>query len=112
MAQSQTLKQLKSGKIRTVKGPLGGKTMYVGSLVGQNEIVLTGPKRMTRNQRMGHRFDMMNRGYIGPDPMVEARYRLAMRYHQVGNNVVNVPCQHPDGSYFYEYVEGSVRDRY
>lgn len=101
--------QTKTGKIRTVKGPLGGKTMYVGNLVGRNEIVLTGPKRETRQQkwdRMASQPYMISRG-----PYIEARYRLARRILQQGGTVVTVPCMHPDGSYFYEFVEGSTYER-
>lgn len=91
-------------KIRTVKGPLGGKS-YTTTLAGQNTIVLIGNKRLTRRQRFEH---MSNQNFYGYGmPKVKATYQMAMRLYQQGNQVMHVPCMHPDGSYFYEYVEGS-----
>jgi hypothetical protein len=43
-------------------------------------------------------------------PQVEAHYRQAIRPHTSGYQVVNMPCMHPDGSIFYEYVEGTKKE--
>lgn len=94
-------------KIRTVKGPLGGRS-YTTTLAGQNTIVLVGAKRMTRKKKWEYMRDNANFGiYAGGVPRVRATYQIAMRHVNVGNGAVYTPCMHPDGSFFYEYVEGS-----
>lgn len=102
-------------RIRLVGGPFGGKVIDAGSLYGRNEIVYRGPQRMTRKDRYDHMRDNYRFG-VGPDyyrhimPQTEARYRLAMRVHSNGTQMITAPCQHPDGSLFYEYEEGSKRE--
>lgn len=114
-------------KVRLVGGPFGGQVKEMGpmSQYGRSELVMRGPKKMTRKQKYEH---MMNsRGpwqavghttegspvsisRYGPEPFVEARYRIAMRVHTNGDHLMNMPCQHPDGSLFYEYVDKSKRE--
>ena len=120
---------MNSTKIRLVGGPFGGKVMehpYPGS----REIILRDKKRMTRKQQWewirDHQSDMVFLSKY-PDPfkaairsslpMVEARYRIAMHPHSptmhdpfTGRSKAFMPAMHPDGSTFYEYVEGSRRD--
>ena len=100
-------------QIRFVGGPFGGKVIDAGSLYGRNDIVYRGPKKMTRKQQYEAMRDSQNfyQGVYGyAKPQVEARYQLAIRPHGVGENYIMAPCQHPDGSLFYEYVEGSKRE--
>lgn len=112
-------------KVRFVGGPMGGQVKKLSVGYGQNDIVMRGPKKMTRQEK--HAYMMENLGPFQPAghtsagfpvsaakygamPMVEARYKLAMRPQTNGYNLSNMPCMHPDGSLFYEYVEGSKRD--
>lgn len=104
-------------KARLVKGPFAGRVVdYTGDPI----LKMSGPKKMTRKQKFEHSMDQMNKygyygGYTG-GPRVEAEYRIAYRVHSSGSvwqdnvTVVNLPCMHPDGSIFYEYVEGSRRE--
>lgn len=96
-------------KIRLVGGPFGGK-VESGPGLGRNEIVMRGPKKMTRKQKWEWMRDTDFRyGIDRPMPQVEARYRIAMHpYSVAGNN--GIPCMHPDGSIFYAYVEGSKKE--
>lgn len=99
-------------KIRTVKGPLGGRS-YTTTLAGRTHVVLTGEKRMTRQQRWKAASDQYKStgipaGLYGH--RVKATYEIAMRHINTGNGVVYAPCMHPDGSFFYEYVEGSSHE--
>jgi len=95
-------------KIRTVKGPLGGRS-FKTTRAGMTEIVLTGPKRETREQKW-ERLRSQPYYLAGHSPMVKATYQIAMRHINIGNGVVYAPCMHPDGSFFYEYVEGSITE--
>lgn len=100
-------------KIRTVKGPLGNRTFEVTTR-GINEIVLTGPKRMSRRQKWEAMRDVAyNSPYgvpVGANAMnITARYRISMRIVDTGHGTAYVPCMHPDGSIFYEFVEGSTQ---
>lgn len=118
-----------STKVRLVGGPFGGKVMDHPA-TGRNEIVIQGPKKMTSKQKWewmedqykihGYRPHFDNNGAYtisGLYPRVEARYRVAVRPHY-GYNYhsgtdfygANIACMHPDGSLFYEYVEGSKRE--
>ena len=98
-------------KVRFVGGPFGGQAKsIITSDYGRNEIVMRGPKKMTRKKR--YEYMVSDRGSFSAAhypslPIVEARYRISMRIHNNGTNLVNMPCMHPDGSLFYEYVEGS-----
>lgn len=98
-------------KIRLYKGPLSGKVMEHAN-AGANELVVRDKKRLTRAQR----YDMLrdrNLNYHGQPvryPMVEARYRLVFRAVQHGGGLADAVCTHPDGSLFYEYVEGTKRE--
>jgi hypothetical protein len=98
-------------KIRLVGGPFGGTTKNV-NVAGKDEIIFSGPRKMTRRKRYEHAMANYNANAAAFNhvPMTEARYRLAMRPHHNGHNVIMAPCQHPDGSLFYEYVENSRRD--
>ena len=104
-------------KIRLVGGPAGGKVIETPDY-GRNEIIITGPKKMTRKQKWDWirdhadhvRFMGTGKGPYdmasGAMPKVEARYRIT-RHPMAGPYA---PCMHPDGSIFYEYVEGSKRE--
>jgi hypothetical protein len=97
-------------KIRLVGGPFGGQVKDVGSLAGQNTVRLVGPKKMTMRQRLEFRSSQAIYNAYQPDPMVTADYAIAMRVHNNGYDMVNLPCMHPDGTLFYEYVKDSKRD--
>lgn len=115
-------------KVRLVGGPFGGQVKEMGSGTahyGRNEVILRGSKKMTRKQKwehmranqgpwmpVGHTTDgsAVSMSAYGAMPIVEARYRLAMRPHWNGDDIMNMPCMHPDGSHFYEYVDKSKRE--
>lgn len=100
-------------KVKLYKGPFNGKTY---STDGRNEIVIRGPKPMSRREK--YEWDMQNYDssfrYASnpvPFPRVEARYRIAMRVIQTGrDSFVHAPATHPDGSVYYEYVKDSKRE--
>ena len=109
-----------NSKVRLVKGPFGGRVVGCSSS-GSNEIKITGPTPMTRLQR--HRwqleayrqfnFTIGIHGDITESPQfprTSALYRLAVKPHHGPGTVATVACMHPDGSLFYEYVEGSRKD--
>lgn len=99
-------------KVKLYKGPFNGRAYTTD---GRTDIIIRAPRPMSRRQR--YEWDMQNYDsqfrYTGPKPLpsVEARYRMAMRTIQNGpTSFVTAPCTHPDGSVFYEYVEGSKRE--
>jgi hypothetical protein len=106
-------------KIRLAGGPFGGKVIDHPN-PGINEIVMRGKKRMSRAKQ----YELAREAYSNPAtmlyrqpvsidsvvPQVEARYRIAMRVQNSHTMTMNMPCMHPDGSLFYEYVEGSKRE--
>lgn len=100
-------------KIRLYKGPLSGKVMDHPN-AGANELVVRGDKRMSRREKYEFGIEhYKNTSYYGQPvryPMVEARYRLVLRAVQQGGGFINAVCTHPDGSLFYEYVEGTKRE--
>lgn len=95
-------------KVKLYKGPFNGKSYTTD---GRNDILVRGPKPMTRRQKYEWEMDCYHSFNYRPLPTVEARYRIAMRAIQTGpNSLVHAPATHPDGSIFYEYVEGSKRE--
>lgn len=101
-------------KVRLYKGPMGGKVIEHPDF-GANEIIVAGPKRMSRKRK----YDMMRDRYANAsvyypgrpiEPMVQARYRICMGLFGNDKSLVHAPIRHPDGSIFYEFVEGSARD--
>lgn len=99
-------------KIRLYKGPFNGKSYATD---GRNDIIIAGPKPMTRRQKFEWQQKEYRAGMFNPTgmrrlPQVEAHYRIAMRPIMTGSGVVYAPATHPDGSIFYEYVEGSKRE--
>lgn len=103
-------------KARLVKGPFAGRVIKWN---GSPTLIMAGPKKMTRKQQWDLHINQINSGYYGGplrSPQVEAEYRIAYRVHSTGDvladNAImaNLPCMHPDGSIFYEYVEGSKRE--
>ena len=106
----------RANKIRLVGGPFGGKVMEDPNLYGRNDIVMRGPKKMTRkqqyeffvnNDRMG---TFPRPGFADAFPRVEARYELCVSHFGDGVTMVMAPMRHPDGSLFYKYIEGSKRE--
>ena len=100
-------------KVRLVKGPFGGKVM---EFRGPEEIiVINGPKRMTRRQRYEEAISNRNYNYLPadiPNKMVRARYQKAIRPMSGNDGIMHyVHLQHPDGSFFYEFVKGSKEER-
>lgn len=83
------------------------------SLYGQNEVIITGPKKMNRRQQwewmrdnpQAISYNPNSPTYGKPFPRVEARYRISR--HPQDPRLL---AMHPDGSIFYEYVEGSKRE--
>lgn len=103
-------------KVRLVKGPFAGKVMESPD-AGRTVITLVGPKPMTRKQKYAYEASQwkQNRAAFLPAtyvwyPHVKASYQIAMRPHPTGHGVTMVPCMHPDGSLFYEYVPDSKKD--
>lgn len=113
-------------KVRFVGGPFGGQVKNIDrATYGRDEIVMRGPKKMSRKQKYehmaltrtpfqyaGHTPDgsPVSMAHYGAFPIVTARYRLAMRAHSTGQGVHLLACMHPDGSLFYEFIEGSKRE--
>jgi hypothetical protein len=83
---------------------------------GGPDLKYRGQRRMTRKKQYELMVENHRNLYHTTDEilrsigMTEAHYRIAYRMHTNGYNVGNMPCMHPDGSIFYEYVEGSRRD--
>lgn len=92
-------------KVRLVKGPFAGKVMEISGMAGQSEVFIKGPKQLSRKQRYDLYSNQQQNPYhsVPRIPIIEARYKIAMANYMT-------PCQHPDGSYFYTYVEGSKRE--
>lgn len=122
-------------RVRLVGGPAGGKVLEESATrrCGPNEIIVRVPRKMTRKRKIEIMTDpnyyptyyASAQGTPGSwrdirmiDGMVEARYRMSVHPHfaryqfppELGMSVHNIPCMHPDGSVFYEYIEGSKRD--
>lgn len=95
-------------KVRLVRGPFAGKVDDTQMHAGVSSLRYRGPKPMTRKQRYEHHFKASQNPYhsVPRIPMVSAEYEIAMTFFE-GHRI---PCQHPDGSYFYTYVEGSKRE--
>ena len=107
-------------KVRLVRGPLAGKVMYISAQPGQTQIVVRSPKPMSRKQRYmwSMKADRARYNYVvgtggniqsfqpTPFPQIEAQYKISMTMYQG----MMIPCQHPDGSYFYEYVADSKKE--
>lgn len=96
-------------KARLYKGPHNGKIIECD---GRTEIIVRYPKKLTRRRRydlLAEKFGGVAWPYI---PYVEATYKMLVRPHPNlgGMSFTNVICIHPDGSYFYQYVEGSKRE--
>jgi len=96
---------MRYNKIRLYRGPFDGKVLDHRD-AGRNEIVLRGTKPMTRKQKYEFQRDLYASTAYNPYqpldhqlPIVTARYRIVMMFA----NGVSVPCQHPDGSLFYEW---------
>lgn len=100
-------------KIRLYKGPLSGKVMEHPN-AGANELIVRGGKKLSRREKyefeVAHYQNHFVYGQPVRYPMIEARYRLVMRAVPAGGGFANVVCTHPDGSLFYEYVEGTKRE--
>lgn len=122
-------------KVRLVGGPGGGKVITKYRQYGPDEILVRFTKPMTRKRKMEILSDpnyypmyyASAQGAPGSwkdirviDGMVEARYKRSVHPHfaqaptsdfnEYGIMAYSLPCVHPDGSVFYEYVEGSRRD--
>lgn len=111
-------------KVRLVKGPFAGKVMDVKGPAGQTDIFITAPKPMSRRERYEwQRSVIVNQTYppfptlLSKDmdshphfPRVRAEYRIVMRPHYGQGGMHVVACQHPDGSFFYEYVPDSKKE--
>lgn len=102
-------------KVRLVGGPHGGKTMKVGPNY-QSELSVDGPKRMSRQEKYAHQakyyddFSLWSSGRPYRVPQVRARYKLEEQVIYWRGQMMSIPCMHPDGSFFYKYVEGSRKD--
>jgi hypothetical protein len=94
-------------RARLYRGPFNGKVLDATSHGGV--IIITGPKKMTRKEKYEwdyQRIGMFGAIYAQPYPMIEARYTECKNPY-----APHMPLWHPDGSVFYEYVEGSKRER-
>lgn len=111
-------------KVRLVKGPFAGKVMDVKCPAGQTDIFITAPKPMSRKAKYQWQRDYLLNHLSAPHPSllskemeqnphfprVRAEYRIVMRPHYGQGGMHVVACQHPDGSYFYEYVPDSKKE--
>ena len=98
------------GKVRLVGGPFGGKVFKDCPQYGQNDLIYTGPKKLSRKQQYDFLSNQMSNSWSHQLPRVEARYTICMDYFGNGAQIVYAPMRHPDGSLFYKYVEGSKRE--
>jgi len=94
-------------KVRLVKGPFSGKVMDISGASGQTYVAVVGTKPMSRKQKYEWQRNQYQNAIFNampaPFPTVRAEYQIAMA-------APGVPCQHPDGSYFYTYIEGSKKE--
>jgi hypothetical protein len=113
-------------KVRLVKGPFAGKVVESNSPAGSTYVRLVMPKPMSRKQKYQWQRDyLMNNLSMSPRsllskemdmhpyfPRVSAEYKIVMRpLFMAGSTTANyVPCMHPDGSFFYEYVPDSKKE--
>lgn len=104
-------------KVRLIKGPFAGKVINHPE-AGTEVIRIKGDKPMTREQRYEHAYQQYKSldyyaGSLTPRPVTTADYKICYRVHSTGGpdgQFFNLPCQHPDGSIFYEYVKNSRKD--
>jgi hypothetical protein len=106
-------------KIRLVGGPLSGKV--INDNAGRESLIVAGAKKMSRKALSDWMFKASGNTYLAGvpanrmyRPSVTAEYRKAY-VTVIESGVINgpiareIPCVHPDGSYFYNYVR-TVRD--
>jgi len=99
-------------KVRLWRGPFNGKVVEYHSMAPV--ICMSGPKKLTREQK----YKMFRESDIYPyqlqTPVVAADYKMVMRpvVFEYNDELIlkEVPVQHPDGSYFFEYVDGSKKE--
>jgi len=106
-------------KIRLVGGPLGGRVIKDNA--ARESIIVSGAKKMSRKALGDWMFKVSGNTYLAtvqPNrmyrPTVTAEYRKACvtvveSGFLSGPMVREIPCVHPDGSYFYNYVR-TLRD--
>lgn len=98
-------------KVRLWKGPFNGKVIE-HSL--DSVIRMTGPKKLTRDQKYKFFAESQTYPYHHLTPRVVADYQMVMRpmtFEYRGELIYQqTPVVHPDGSYFYEYIKDSKRD--
>lgn len=114
-------------KIRLYRGPFNGKVMEHRD-AGNNEIIVSGPKPMTRKQRYEWwqaeqyrnprspiNYTLSNNGKMKVEfpnfPTITARYRLVQTTRPFSGPITSGSfkmmrgvCMHPDGSLFYEWI--------
>jgi hypothetical protein len=99
-------------KIRLVGGPFSGKV--IKDWRGDPVCRMRGPKPMSRKQRVEFQIDHYSSGnYFWNQPhipTVTAHYQKATVWENINGQIVQIPCMHPDGSYFYNYVKPSKRN--
>jgi hypothetical protein len=99
-------------KARLWKGPFSGKVVECD---GRNELIMDGPKPMSRKQRYEWIRDNQDNSNVawqsfkGPAylyPRVRAVYRICMMSDGIGfgGQSLGPPYRHPDGSIFYEFI--------
>lgn len=101
-------------KIRLVGGPLSGRV--VKDNTNRETVVVVGHKKMSRKALADWMFKASGSTYlpsVQPNrmyrPTVTAEYRRARVMVAEGMRFMDIPCVHPDGSYFYNYVR-TIRD--
>lgn len=82
-------------RVKLHKGPAHGKTMEVSD-INRDIVAMAAPSKQTF---MGN-FDPND---IAPMPK-RGVYQMKMIYWNDGNNYHYIPCIHPDGSIYFEYV--------
>jgi hypothetical protein len=89
-------------KIRFYKGPFGGKVQKVSYM--SNRYTLRFPKKMTRAEK--HDF-LMNQYQMQGYPAHVSQLPIVQADYEVMRDPYGRPWEHPDGSIFFKYVEGS-----
>lgn len=106
-------------KIRLYRGPFNGK-VFEHRDAGRNEILIRGPKPMSRKAQYLAQKNHFEKESFPPrpweHPVIEATYRIVNLPRPIITGPISVRgintnfavhqgyCMHPDGSIFYEWV--------
>lgn len=98
-------------KVRLWRGPFNGKVIEHRP---DPVIQMTGPKKLTREQKYKLFRESQTYPYHNLTPRIVADYQMVMRpvtFEHRGEIIYQpMPVVHPDGSYFYEHIKGSTQE--